>query len=289
MREVLMRYLSCRMLTVFCIALFCIALILSGCGVNVYYKLGDKNSDEALLFDAKTAVNAQSYDNAISIITTKVSASGQLTLGSREILASAYAGKCGLNFIDYIDELATSLGSLFTIVSAPFVGIAVDPASCLSALQTLDLIGTNAERTPGQNAFAAVVGMVLMGSATRLYTDVISLIEVTSVNGDGTQDAVDISCGLDNTSMNNVVLGYAYMSLNFAALAAQLGGSSGTTISGAMAVCTAIPGSLCSNTDPALISDVMRQIIRNLMNTTTFGVGDKDGSTPLLIATACPP
>mgnify|MGYP001579266345 FL=1 len=157
----------------------------------------------------------------------------------------------------------------------------MSPGSCLSALQTLDLIGSNTERTANQNAFAAVVGMVLMGSATRLYTD------DNPVHGDGSEDALNASCGLTNAQVDNVILGYAYMAQNFAALSGQIGDSSSTTVSDSINICNAIAGGACSNTDPAQITDFMRDTMRDLMNTVEYGVGTADGSNPLLIPVAC--
>lgn len=256
---------------------------LFGCSNNIFSELGSKNSDDALLFDAQAAVNAQLYDDAISIITQRVSASGQQTTRAREILASGYAGKCGLNFLEYTTGLAAAVsGSTFVLVSAPFVGVSVSPASCLTALQTLDLIGPSAQRTVNQNAFASIVGMVLMGSATRAYTDLVP------ANGDGTQDSADISCSLTDAQMDNVILGYAYMSQNFNALSGQIGTTSSTTISDSIATCTVLAGASCSNTDPAQITAQMRDTMRDLMNTVDYGVGTQDGSDPLLIPAACP-
>ena len=124
--------------------------------------------------------------------------------------------------------------------------------------------------------------MVLMGSSTRLYTD------DAPIGGDGLQDVVDISCSLTDAQMNNVILGYGYMSQNFDALTSQLGSSSSTTISDTIAVCSAIAGAACSNTDPALITTLMRDTMKDLMNTTQYGVGTADGSNPALIPVACP-
>ena len=262
------------------IIIFTVQIFLQGCSQNILNEVGNKNSDEALLFDAQTAVNAQQYDNAISILTQRVSASGQQSTRAREVLASGYAGKCGLNFINYVTALSTSVsGSTFVLVSGPFVTVPVSPDSCLSALQTLDLIGTNAQRTTNQNAFASIVGMVLMGSATRLYTD------DAPVNGNGLQDVVDASCALTDVQINKIILGYGYMAQNFSAISSQIGASSSTTISDSITTCTALAGASCSNTDPAQITVQMRGAMRDLMNTSQYGVGT---ANPLLITDACP-
>lgn len=258
--------------------------LLMSCSQNLLSELDSKTTDDALLFDAQTAVNAQRYQDAITIVTAQVSSAGQQRVEAREILANAYAGKCGLNFIDYTDSLANATnGSAFVLAATPFVGRVVDPASCLTSLQTLDLIGPTASRNVNQNALASVVGMVLMGSATRLYTD------NAPTNGDGAQDSANISCGLSNTQIDQVILGYAYMAQNFSALtAAQIGSSSQNTITASIAICNSIAGSSCTNTDPAQISTLMRDTMKDLMNTSQYGVGTFDASNPVNIPAACP-
>lgn len=264
-------------------AIVILMILLGSCSQNILTEMSGKNSDDALLFDAQTQINALQYDNAISIITQRVSAAGKVTVRARELLASGYAGKCGLNFLDFTSRLAAAVsGSTFVLVSTPFVGVAVSPADCLTALKTLDLIGTNAQRTTNENAFAAVVGMVLMGAATRQYTD------AAPVNGDGVQDAPDISCSLTDPQMDNIILGYAYMAQNFTAISGQIGSSSSTTISDSITICTGLAGGSCTNTDPAQITANMRNTMRDLMNTVQYGVGTKDGSNPALIPAACP-
>ncbi len=252
---------------------------------NLFSEMTNKSTDQALLFDAQTAINYQQYDNAINILTVKLSLSAQQSIAARELLASGYAGKCGLNFLDYTNRLAsTPLGSAFKIMSAPFVGVAVNPGACLSSLQTLDLIGPKTQRTVNQNAFAAVVGMVLLGSATRLYTD-----DAPVVGGDGTQDAAGISCGLSNAQIDNIILGYAYMAQNFDALTtSQIGNSSSTSISDSINICTAIASTACTNTDPAQITTVMRDTMKDLLNTVQYGIGIADGSNPIFIPVSCP-
>ncbi len=261
---------------------FITVFFLFSCTGNLLRDMADQDTDDALIFDAQTAVNAQDYDTAIDILTNKLSSSGQVKEQARELLASAYAGKCGLNFIDFTDGLANSTsGSAFTLSAQPFVGVAVSSTFCLSSLQTLDLIGPTEQRTVDQNAFASVVGMVLMGSATRLYTD------NNPTNGDGVQDAVDISCSLTDAQVDEIVLGYGYMSKNFSALSSQIGSAS-STFSGSISTCQSVAGSSCEITNPASIDNTIRDTMKDLLNTTQYGVGVEDGSNPVNIPTACP-
>lgn len=255
-----------------------------GCDGNLYKEMANKDADDALIFDAKTAVNAQNYDDAINIITLQVSTNGQTKAEARETLASAYAGKCGLNFVNYVDALANATsGSAFQLAASPFVGVTVNSNYCLLSLHTLDLIGSYATRTVDQNAFAAVVGMVLMGTSTRSATD-----NVPSL-GDGIQDSPNISCSTTDAQIDQIVLGYGYMATNFAALTStQLGSSSSAAFSNSIAVCQSVAGSACTITDQTQITQNIRDTMRDLLNTSQYGVGTANGSNPILIPAACP-
>ena len=262
---------------------FLIMVFFVGCSANVLNELANKNADDALIFDAKTALNAQQYDDAINILTQKLSSSGQQKSEAREVLASAYAGKCGLNFVDYVAGLSNAVsGTAFQLAEAPFVGVPVNSPYCLQSLQTLDLIGSSAVRTANQNAFASVVGMVLMGSATRLYTD------DSPTNGDGTPDAPNIACALTDPQIDQIILGYGYMSANYAALGSSIGASSGASFSGSIATCQAIAGAACQTTDPNSITTNMRDTMRDLLNTQQYGIGSFDASNPVNIPVSCP-
>ncbi len=255
------------------------------CSQNVFSELGSKSSDEALLFDAKSAVNAQDYQTAIDIITLKMSAFSQNKADAKEVLASGYAGKCGLNFINFVNALSTATsGSAFKLVSVPFVGVVVDPASCLTALNTLESIGPTGMRTTAENAFASIIGMSLMGSAVRFYTD------INPALGDGNQDAINISCGLTNAQVDKIVLGFGFMSQNFSYLStAQLGSSSQTSLNTVIATCSSVAGSACTITNPTLITPQIRNTIKDLMNTSDYGIGTvATGGNALLIPGACP-
>lgn len=262
------------------LVLFYSISFLVGCSANFLNELADKNSDDAIIYDAQKAVNEQSYDIAIDLLTVKLSAAGQAKVPARETLASAYAGKCGLNFISFVDGLANAnSGSAFILVSSPFVGLPVQPNFCLQSLQTLDLIGPTESRTTDQNAFASVVGMVLMGTSTRLYTD------NNPTDGDGTQDVVGISCTLADSQIDNIILGYGYMAKNFSALSTdQIGSSSSDTISDSIDACNVVAGSSCEITDPAAITNNLRDAMKDLLNTTEYGVGI---ANPVLIPDAC--
>lgn len=256
----------------------------SGCSKNVFKDSASTDSDESLLVDAKQAVNAFDYQTAINIVTLRMTASGQALTSSKEVLSSAYAGKCGLNFILYLDSLShASSGTAFKLMMTPFVGIAADPASCLQSLDTLQTIGATAQRTSNENAFAAVVAMSLMGSEVR------TAVDVTPTNGNGTVEGN--VCAMTDNQIDFVILGLGHMIQNFSYLTVgQLGSSSQVSLNDLITVCTSIPGvTSCSVTDPAAITAPLRVAIRNLLNTVEYGVGPiVTNGNAAAIAMACP-
>lgn len=257
---------------------------LTSCSGNVFNQLSTKTSDSDYLFVAQENLDAQNYDGAITIITTKVSVTGQTSVQAREILASSYGGKCGLNFVDYTQKLAAQLtGSSFYILMSPFIGANVQPQFCRTALDTMELIGTTATRTTNQNAFVSVLGMVLIGTALRGYADIAPAL------GDGTAD-VDICVGLTNAQVDDVVIGFGFMSKNFSAVSSSvIGGGSSTALNGVINSCQAVAGASCQITDPAAITAPLRDTVRDLIKTQEYGIGTySTGGNDLLIPLACP-
>lgn len=257
--------------------------ILAACTQNILNDVASRDSDEAILFDAETSVNNRDWDVAISHI-GRLSSGGQASAKAREILASAYGGKCGLIFVDYIEALgAATTGSAMTILKQPFIGLIVDPPQCLLALQQMDLIGVSSSRTQNQNFFTAILGMVLMGSGLRHY------IDNTPVEGDGTND-VNICTVVADDEIDDIILGFGYMSQNLSAVSSSdIGGGSLTAITDMNTACQSVGGSSCSITDPAAITPQMRDFFRDLTNTTEYGVGAfSTGGNDLLITGSCP-
>jgi hypothetical protein len=213
-----------------------------------------------------------------------LSAVGRATTKAKELLASAYAGKCGFNFVDYTESLASGLsGSAFRVAMEPMVGIEALPEYCLAALQTMDTIGTSAQRTATQNAFTAITGLVLLGASLRAYAD------VTPAVGDGTVD-VNLCTGVTDDQMDDVIVGYGYFAENLVYVSSALvGGSSLDSLTDAVDMCNSIPGSTCTITNKDDIDDTTRDIFRDLTNTVEYGIGAfVSNESVLQIPNSCP-
>lgn len=266
---------------------FCILLLLTfgltSCS-NVLSSLGSTTSDDYLMEEATKANNSQNYDYALQILTQRLSTSGKAKVKAKELLASAYAGKCGFNFAEFTEALSNSVGgTAFKIAMDPFVGVTLDPSYCLKALQTMDSIGASADRTVNQNTFTAITGMVMMGASLRAYSDVAP----TSV-GDGTVD-VNLCTGVTNDQMDDVIIGYGYFSQNFAAISSQLVGGAFGSLQDVVNLCSGLPGISCSVTKKADITALTRDTFRDIINTVEFGVGTYVcNDDVMLIPASCP-
>lgn len=263
-----------------------LALFMNSCGPNVLSGLGSQTSDEYYLEEATKANNAQNYDYALDVLLNKLSAGAQARASTKELLASAYAGKCGFNFVDYVDGLANSTGSPFNMVMQPFVQVAADPSYCLLALQTIDTIGTPSQRTTNQNTFSAITGLVLMGISLRAYADK----DGTDNNGDGLMDVNNMVCQagqISDDQMNDIIVGYGYFVTNFAYIGAMLGNAT-SGLDDSISMCTSTPGADCDVTDKASVTSQTRDVMRRLLNTTNYGIGDEQGDDAMEIAMACP-
>jgi len=269
--------------------LFLSGLFMASCGPNALSGLGSETSDEYYLEEASKANNAQAFDYAIDILLNKLSSSGQSTVKAKELLAGAYAGKCGFNFINYTTALSAVSGTTtaFGTAMKPFVGVQTAPSFCLSALQTMDSLGTPGQRTANQNAFTSITGLVMMGASLRTYAD------ASPVNGDGVMDGANFICSAVNVSndkMDDIIVGFGYFTTNFAYVsAALLGSSSFSSLNDIVTLCNSVSGATCTVTNKANVSSGTRDLIRDFINTTEYGIGSYvSGGTVSGVVNSCP-
>jgi len=259
-----------------------------GCNQNLMGDLASKTSDDYFYEEATKANNAQNYDGAIIIITEKMSARYQGYAKAKELLASAYAGKCGLNFLNYVDSLSkTTATAPFLFMMTPFVGVSTDVNYCKLAISTMESIGASAYRTSGQNMFVAILGLSLMGTGLRQNAD------KTPALGDGTAD-VNLCTTVTDSQIEDVIIGFGYFTLNIGFVSASLIGSGSlSALTNLNSVCTTQAGVSCTVTDPSGLSAPTRTALgaffRRLLNTSQYGIGTYDiAGDDTKIALACP-
>jgi len=142
------------------------------CSVNVLENFADKQTNMALYYDAQKLINDGEYDAAIEKL--------DLIIGSfavdrkvKMLRASAYGGKCGIEFIPFVLSLA-DMGStrLFSFLMSSFGGgTSAMVEHCMTAESLLTSIGTVSERTNDENMFLLVVAFTKIGRILSFYAD----------------------------------------------------------------------------------------------------------------------
>ena len=171
------------------VAAIAAAAALCGCTQNLFGEFADKTSDEALLYDAQTRMDARDWTGAIQSF-QKMSSTGLATRSTAALYSSAYAGRCGLDVIALASSLknASSSTTLFGTLLNAFKGANVSqPADCAQALSLLGGISAHASgRTVDENLLAAFVALADIGVRLAAYAD--------ASPSDGTVDAGWDSC-----------------------------------------------------------------------------------------------
>jgi len=167
-------------------AMVALLTLLSGCP-NSFSEFANKTSDEALLFQAQQYADAKDWDNAILSITS-MSSGGLADPGTKYVLASYYAGRCGLDFLQLASDIAGSngLGSnkLYPFLLKEYkANTPTNLTDCISAENTLLSISTTySALTPDENVLLAMIEFTKVGSVMAANGNFDS-------NDDGTIDA----------------------------------------------------------------------------------------------------
>lgn len=250
-----------------------VSLTFLGCS-NVFKSASQKDTDAALYEDALKMMDSQDWDGAIAKFTS-MSANYKTDSEVIESWAGALAGKCGLDFIGYFTNLgsASLTGStIFKYLMNAWTDKIIYPNYCTLAQSKLEEISTNpANRTSGQNIFMAVLGMVKIGVYLRNNMDV----DGANGLGDGTTDAPPggftySSCAstrLSDANLNEVITGLGLVTANLVYLTAVLSSGSMTgALNAVNTACASLSGA-CGKTDPAQVTNVDRQLLRELLST----------------------
>jgi hypothetical protein len=235
-----------------------VAVPFLGCS-NVFKGMANKTSDEALFDDVQTLMDKQEWDEAITKLEA-MSADFKSRPDVIESWAGIYAGKCGLNFIDYFQALGNAnLGgtTIFGYFMAAWSGETTNASYCTLAQAKMEEISdVPSGRTSGQNLFMAVLGMVKIGVYLK-----------ENFEADGVAASVCTSNTTLDNAVKEVVTGMGLITTNISYLTAVLSNSSLTgSLDTLNTVCNSFPGA-CGKTDPADVTAGDLGTFRDLLKT----------------------
>ena len=241
---------------------------------NILEDSAKTNTDEALFFEAKKLLNDADYTGAI-VQFERMSAS---YLASREVVphyASAYAGRCGLSYLGFVESLG-SIGTtkLFRFLMNTYPGsVASQVTDCMTAESImLTAVSDPALRTVDENLLVTFTSFTKIGTILNTYAD---------TDNDGSPDGGFDACNagsLAEADARQVATGLAIAlaALQEAASETTIGsGETSTLTSGCADLAVLAPTfDFCTVTDPATLSADQIKGIRSVIQENEWvGIG----------------
>lgn len=260
--------------------------VLSCTGANLYKDLAsNKESDEALYEDAQKLIDDGDYTAAIDKLESTTSGF-QAQARVKESLAGAYAARCGMEFLPFVNNLTggTSDG-LFKLAMNGFVGVDTgNYADCKTAETIIESVGAIGQRTQSQNLFLLILELAKMGNRIRSVADV-----DPSATGDGTVDATfDCRDSVPIADAQEIIESFYKFIAQFGAVGTVLSGVGGGIDDFITDYGGSLPALDYSTNDPGADEmDAPIMTIRNLLNAQSFGIGSCANADPTTCI--CPP
>lgn len=299
-------------------------MLSTSCGQpNLLSDFAQTDSDQALYIEAKKKIDDMAWDDAISIIENRLSASFQAQANVKETLAGAYVGKCGLTFFELVDGLSNASPTrIFEYFMGVFKNMTLTPDACEEAIAIIESIGGVSERTQDQNLFLAILGVARIGVTLSYKLDQEDhdgvadstfnvCHEYADQDSDGDIDKDDILTRwpdpiydkliqkpvpapehyLTDDDVKKVVTGFGLIMENLASLSEAIGETSDTmgSLEGIKAECENAVGGACDITDPTAVTAQIAYAFRLLLDATDWGFGSCDLATPLPTFTGMEP
>lgn len=267
------------------LVLFSLFFLTASC-TNIFYEAADKNSDAAKLFDARKLIDSGDWTSAITKINS-MSVSAREQRDVKALLASAYAGRCGLDVLTMINNMqATTSYTFFQILMRSIRGAtATNVADCVLAETTMKTISTSSSsRTTDENLLMAFVGFAKIGAILSANAD---------TDSDGTVDAGFNPCtALDDTEAAELVTGLANAITSLNSANSSIGSDEMTDINSICAAATTAGFDFCSLTDTSQVdTQAERAGMRGLVHEAqdSIGLGTCTSTLPsnILDAASC--
>jgi hypothetical protein len=202
------------------LVLLCLSQLNLSCA-NVFSEMAIKDTDKAKLYEANKLVGRGDWDGALLQI-NGLTAAVQATREVKSLSASAYAGKCGLDFMSLLNSINTAGSNRFfqTLANSMKGTTPAKAAHCYTAEQLmLSISSSAASRTSQENLFLSILELARIGAIVAANGD---------VNADGTLDvgydpctsltSLPVSDLANKVDANNLVVAIAIFSQSIVGL-----------------------------------------------------------------------
>jgi hypothetical protein len=256
------------------------------CSKNIFDEIANKDSQEAIYFQAKSEINKRNYSDAIDLF-ARLDADYLDNHERKAVYASAYSGRCGLEFLTLLSNLQNSSGS--TVIALlmgafPNSTLLENAADCNQSQSILATIGDQTVRNGNENLLMAFTSFSEIGT---------TLSAIADLDADGVADATFDQCDITDFPEQQVREIGSSIALALISLAAI-----GTSyVDGATADVTALCNldpnlsRFCTNTDPSAFTANEVQALRYAIGSNDFGIdscGGNDFANCAIANPSCP-
>lgn len=211
------------------------ALSLSGCP-NAFQEAAQRTTDPAVYFAAQRDLDSRDFSSAITKLLS-LSAGYKARRDVVTTIASAYAGRCGLDFLNLIQSIEDNPSSrLFPLLMSNFSNAsATSVADCAEAerwLRTLAPTNVFTNLTSDENVMLAMLSLAKIGATLGAYAD---------LDHNGVVDATFDTCDttkLPDAAAREIGTGVTLAIAAISASGASVGSAALDSIS---SVCSALP------------------------------------------------
>lgn len=247
------------------ILLLCV--LLSTACRNVLEETEKQDTDKAIYYEAKMALNNRQYTAAIALINSLSSA----FRAQREVnlvYASAHSGRCGMEFVSLVESLTNFTGdNIFLFLMQSFVGGTQDKVTdCQTAENALNAVGDYTVRFADENILMGFSSLTKVGTVLSTYAD---------VDSDGTTDGSFDHCSLTDfpdAAVREIGTGMANAIMSITAVASDISDDALGDITGYCNLNTEL-NVFCTNTDPSAYTPTQVAALRQLLGSTDMGIG----------------
>lgn len=257
---------------------------------NFFGELSDKTTDKARLYDAKRFLDQSKWTEAIEKINL-LSPEYQARRDVRALLASAYAGRCGIDMLNLINAINTGGSSekLFVTLLKTMTNASVTTiGDCMLAETTLKLIGNETVRTVDENLLMTFIEFGKIGAILNFRADIDDDNLFDSAAGDAGFDACDNAdipqndTVTDYASMSQLVVSISNLVLSLSASGSSIAGASLTAL---VALCSQGGTNVCNITDTSAVGDNERKVMRAIINANEVGLTVVNDTTDNVVLT----
>lgn len=239
---------------------------------NVLSDLANKSTDPAKLYQAKLDLNARLYTEAINGILS-MSTAGQAVSEVQVLLASAYAGRCGLDALTLVQNISKSSSSnLFAIL---FSGFAYSNLASVTDCRTArSILVAQSSLSVDGNLLLALVSLSTIGATLgsdygKNQTGSVDTGVGWCQTSQAAYPALPAPSPMSDSDVTDIFVNVAYALQGIAAAGNSVAGGTSTTLT---TFCATLPAGSCSRSDPSLYTAAEIKYLRGVI-ASVQGVG----------------